>query len=169
MNTIGQKTDKDLLTLPQRWAELCTVLVMLLLMGFFVYHQVAQTGFFTASFGAWEMVCLYGPLLCSCVAPTVRAVAGQRSPARPFEAATNLFLAISASWLLMVFPFNFAHLADALPGALHFVLAWVNNDLGRIVLILQIIVCPIVALVTLWIYLSRHRRAHSRHWSQHPL
>lgn len=162
MNPIGEKTNKDLLTLAQRWAELCTVLVMLLFLGFFVSHQVAQTGFFTASFGAGEMVCLYGPLLCSFVAPIMRAVTGQRNPARPFEVATNLFLALGASWLLQVFPFNFAHLADALPGATRFILAWVTNDLGKFILILQIIVCPIVALVTLWIYLSRRRRVPSQ-------
>jgi hypothetical protein len=168
MNTIGAKKDKDLLTLGQRWGELITVLVMLLLLGFFIDHQTAQTGFYTANFGAGEMVCLYGPILCSFAAPLVRAVTGQRNPARPFEAATNLFLAIGAFWLLIVFPFNFAYLADALPGSLHFVLAWVTNDMGKIVLILQIVIGLIIALVTLSIYLFRRRRASSPPLSPQP-
>lgn len=169
MKTIREKTNKDTLTLAQRWVELFSVFVLLLFLGFFVYHQVAQTGFFTASFGTWEMVCLYGPLVCSFAAPLVRAGTGQRNLARPFEVATNLFLALGASWLLTVFPFNFAHLADALPVAARFAFAWVTNDVGKIVLLLQVSVCPIVALVTLWLYLSRRQRAPSPPFSPQPM
>ncbi len=158
MKTVVEKTDKEVLTTPQRWGEFISIIVMLLLCGFFVYHQVAHTGFFTAKFGAVEMFCLYVPILLSLAAPVVRAVTGHRNPARPFEVATNVFLAIAALWLLMVFPFNFSHLADALPGAIRFVLAWITNDIGKVVLILQVIVGTIWAFVTTMKYLSVRRR-----------
>ncbi|HVB62779.1 MAG TPA: hypothetical protein VNE61_16420 [Ktedonobacteraceae bacterium] len=158
MKTVGEKTDKEVLTTGQRFGEFVSVVATLLLCGFFVYHQVANTGFFTAKFGALEMFCLYGPILVSLAAPAVRAVTGRRNPARPLEVATNVFMAIAALWLLEVFPFNFSHLADALPGAIHFVLAWITNDIGKVLLILQIIIGSISAFLTTWKYLSMRRR-----------
>lgn len=158
MKTVVEKTDKEVLTTSQRWVELISVVAMLLLFGFFVYHQVANTGFFTAKFGALEMFCLYGPIFISLAAPVVRALNGRRNPARPFDVATYLFLAIGSLWLLIVFPFNFSHLADALPGAIRFILSWITNDIGKVLLILQVIVGPISAFLTTRKYLSFRRR-----------
>jgi len=164
MKTVGEKTDKEVLTTGQRWGELISVVAMFLLFGFFAYHQVTNTGFFTAKFGALEMFCLYGPILVSVAAPVVRAVSGRRNPARPFDVATYVFLAMAALWFLMVFPFNFSHLADALPGALHFVLAWITNEIGKVVLILQVIIGPISAILTTRKYLSLRRREFANVW-----
>ena len=164
MKTVGEKTDKEVLTTGQRWGELISGVAMLLLFGFFAYHQAAHTGFFTAKFGALEIFCLYGPILVSLAAPVVRAVSGRRNPARPFDVATYVFLAMAALWLLMVFPFNFSHLADALPGALHFVLAWITNEIGKVVLILQVIIGPISAILTTRKYLSLRRREFANVW-----
>ena len=158
MNATWEKADREILTLPQRFGEVVTLVVTLLFLSFFAYHQAANTGFFTAAFGPQAMFFFYGPLLLSMAAPMTRALLGRRNPARPLEVVTNLFVAIAALWLLIVFPFNFAHLADALPTGIRFLLAWVNNDIGRIPLILQLIVCPIVALVTTWQYLAHRRK-----------
>ena len=155
MSTIGEKSEKDILTIGQRVGECISIVILLCIMGFFLYHQSAQTGFFTATFGSVEMLCFYGPMLLSLAAPLARAVIGRRNPARPLEVVTNVGMALGAFWLLRVFPFNFAHLADALPGEMRFILAWLNNDLGKIPFLLQVIICPIVALVTFWIYLVR--------------
>ena len=57
----------------------------------------------------------------------------------------------------MVFPFNFAHLADTLPEGLRIALSWFTNDIGKIVLILQAILSPISALSTGWQYVSARR------------
>jgi hypothetical protein len=58
-----------------------------------------------------------------------------------------LYLPIVGSlWLLISFPFDFAHLADVLPLAIQFALAWFTNNIGRIVLLLQIIIGFISAL-----------------------
>jgi hypothetical protein len=161
MKTDVKQIDREALTPAQRGGELVSVAVMLLLFAFFVSHQVRQTGFFTAKFGAVEMVCVYGPILFFLVAPVVRAVTGRRNPARPFDVVSNMFLALAAVYLLLVFPFNCAHLADALPSALRFLLAWVTDEIGRVVLILQIIVGTIWAIVTVVIYLSVRRREHA--------
>jgi len=154
MNTFSARPNKDVLSPAQRWLEILVIPAMLLLLGFLVYHQVANTGFFTAKFGPLEMLCLYGPIVFAGVAPAVRALTGHRNPARPFEAVTSLFLAVGSLWLLLVFPFNFTHLADALPGPIHFVLAWVPDGLGKILLIFQIIIGPFSALLTVLKFLS---------------
>jgi hypothetical protein len=166
MQTTTRKPDKEVLTTAQRLSEPIAVVVMLLLFAFFVYHQTADTGFFTDKFGPAEMFFLYGPMLLSAAAPLVRMVTGRRNPARPLEVVTNAFLAIGAFWLLMVFPFDFTHLADALPGQIQFLLSWVTDDIGRIVLILQIVAGAIIAIATTWKYASVRGREHATpsHW-----
>jgi hypothetical protein len=154
--------DREHLTYPQRIGELVSLFVTLLLISFFAYHQAANTGFFTAAFGPVEMFFFYGALLLSLAAPVTRALVGQRNPTRPLEVVANLFSAAAALWLLTVFPFDFAHFAEALPSAIRFLFAWVNNDIGRIPFILQLIVCPVVAILTVWQYLIHRGREHGR-------
>jgi hypothetical protein len=154
MNTVAPKPDKEILTPLQRWLELLVVVLTLLFFSFLLYHQWANTGFFTEKFGALEMLCLYGPLLLGLTAPFARVITGQRNPARPFEAATSLCLALGSLWLLNVFPFNFRYLADALPEGIRFILAWVTDDMGKIIMILQVIIGSITALVAMWHYFT---------------
>jgi hypothetical protein len=158
MNVVAEKANKEILSVPQRWLELAIVPGMLLLLGFFLRHQSANTGFFTAKFGALEMVCLYGPIFLSLVAPVIRAFSGRRNPARPYEAVTRLLLALGSLWLLIVFPFNFSHLADILPSGIQFLLAWVSDDLGKVLLLLQIVIGPFSAALTGWRYFAASRR-----------
>ncbi len=151
------KTNNEILTPSQRVGGLAVVGAMLLVFGFFALHQLMHTGFFTARFGTTERVALYGPILVAFAAPIVRAISGRRNPARPFEAATNLFLAVGSLWLVITFPFNFAHLADVLPDGIRFVISWISNDIGRFVLMLQVIIGGITALLTMLKYLSMRR------------
>lgn len=159
METTSKQSQRELLSPSQRFGELVGIFVTFLFMGFFVYHLVANTGFFTASFGSWEMFFFFGPMLVALTPPLMRAITGARQPARPLEALSNAFLAVGAFWLLMVFPFEFAQLADALPSGLRFILAWVNNDIGRFILILQVIVCSIMVVVMMWQYVAHRIRA----------
>ncbi|MCI0713563.1 MAG: hypothetical protein L0154_25630 [Chloroflexi bacterium] len=147
MNENNNHTAKDALDVAQRVGELVGVVAMLLLLAFFIYHQTTDTGFFTSKFGTFEQFLLYGPLLLSFPAPIIRALTGHRNPARPIEAFNSLFLALAAVWYLKGFPFNFEHLADPLPDSIKFVLSWVNNDIGKIPLVLQAIFGPIIAVV----------------------
>lgn len=144
MKTVVDKTHKDVLTTDQRWAGLLIVVGMILLFSFFAYHQSANTGFFTAKFGLLEMFFLYGPIFAALGAPIARALNGRRNPARLLEGAANLFLLIGSLWLVIVFPFDFSHLADVLPSIIRFVFSWITNDIGKAVMILQIISGTIV-------------------------
>lgn len=158
MKPSADRTGKEIVTPSQRWGALATAVAMLFLFGFFAYHQIGSTGFFADRFGPLEMVCLYGPILLSLGAPIARAWWGRQNPARLFEAATGLSLAAGSLWLAIAFPFDFAHLADVLPGAIRFVLAWITNEIGRLVLILQVIIGVIRGPLAVAAFLSARRR-----------
>ncbi len=163
MRKFETNMDSETLSPPQRVAEVVFAVCMLLLAGFLVRHQTMNTGFFTAGFGTLEMICLYVPLLLGIIPLVVRAWTGQRNLARPFEAASSLLLGIGSLWLVVVFPLNYVHLADALPNALRFMLAWVTDGIGRAVLILQVIIGPVSALLTILKYRSM-RQAELESW-----
>lgn len=158
MKSGTEKTEAEILAPSQRLAGLATLVAMALLFGFFAIHQLANMGFFTAAFGSFEKVCLYGPILVSFAPPIVRALSGRQNPARLFEVASNLALAIGSLWLAIAFPFNFAHLSDVLPGAIRFIFSWITNDVGRLILILQVIIGLVFAPLTIFTFFSVRRR-----------
>lgn len=158
MSTSAKKQEAEVLSPAQRGVEIAVVIAMLGLLAFLAYHQRADTGFFTDRFGRLERIGLYGPILLALIAPLIRAATGRRNPARPFDAATGLSLGLGSLWLVIAFPFDFPHLADALPGFLRFTLAWVTNGIGKIPLIAQVIVGPISAAVALWQFFSTRQR-----------
>jgi hypothetical protein len=155
MNTVKHYSDD--LSVLHRWGELLIATGLLLLAGFFIVHQYTNTGFFTTKFGQIEMALLYGPLLLSFIDAVIQVVTGHRHLARPFEAASGLFLGVAAVWFLIVFPFDFTHLADVLPEGLRFILAWVTNDIGKIPLLIQVFVGPITAIGAIRAYLLSSR------------
>jgi hypothetical protein len=153
MDTDKAKKDPEDLSLGQRFGEIIAAVMLLLVFAFLLYHQLADTGFYTGEFRRLEKVCLYGPLLFSLIAPITRFIKGRRNPARPWEALGDLFLALGSLRLLTVFPFDYTHLADALPGPLEFILSWVTDDIARVVFILQIIGASISAIAIMGKYL----------------
>ena len=51
-----------------------------------------------------------------------------------------IFATIALTWLLVVFPFEFAYFADVLPESLRFLVQWISNDIARVLMVLAIIV-----------------------------
>jgi hypothetical protein len=156
------RKDTEFLSTPQRWAGLYTVVLMLLLLAFFIYHQRTNSGLFTNKFGWLQMIALYGPILISLAPPFQRLIQGRRNPARPLEAVTDLSLALGSAILLASFPFDFSHLADPFPATMRFAFAWINNNIGRLILILQLIIGILSALSTMYSYLKVKGKIRSR-------
>jgi hypothetical protein len=154
MKAFATKAVEPGLTPMQRQSQILLIVAMLSVFAFFVLHQFWQTGFLTARFNLVEMLALYVPILLALVAPLVRMFTGRYNPARLFEAATNVALAFGSFWLIIIFPFEFAHLADMLPEGIRFVVAWLTNDLGRIVLALQVVIGGLTGLLTMLKYFS---------------
>ncbi len=149
----------DSMTPTQRWGGLYTVVLMVLLLVFFAAHEWKKTGFFNSKFGPLEMVALYLPIIVSLAAPILRLVQGKRNPSRPLEAASEILLAIGSIILWNNFPFDFAHIADIFPPAMRIAFAWLTNNVGRFILILQIVIGFISALSIITTYIQQRRRA----------
>jgi len=115
----------------------CSVLMVL----YCAAHQRQSTGFFTATFGTLEMIALYGYWVYWIVAAGLEGVLGQRLLSRLFDVFGGLiFSGIAIVWLLVVFPFEFAHFADILPDALRFLVQWISNGIARVLMALGIVV-----------------------------
>ena len=158
MSTATNKTDKETLSQVERWLEGIVIVLMWGLFGFFMAHQQQDTGFFTSAFGEWEKVALYAPIFIAMMAPIMRATTGQRNPGRLWDAAAKLSLSVGSLWLLATFPFDYSHLADVLPGNLHFVLFWITDGIARIILLFQVIIGPFGAIKGTWDYFRIRER-----------
>lgn len=153
-----QDKNEQVLAPVRRWSGLYTVGLVVLLLIFFAVHQRKQTGFFTTKFGLAEMVALYLPILISLAAPILRLIYGRIDPARLVETVSDLCLAVGSIWLWHTFPFNFSHFADLFPEAIRFAFAWLNNNIGRFVLLLQIVLGFISAFSTIVSYLRERNK-----------
>jgi hypothetical protein len=145
---------QEFLTLPQRFGEIVSAIIITLILGFYLYQQFENTGFFTSGFGPWEMFAFYGSILLSLLPPLTRARFGRRNPVRPLETFTNIFFVFSMIFLLEVFPFDFAHFPDALPQAIRFMFWWLTNDVAKIAMVLAIFGGLISAGVNIVRYIS---------------
>lgn len=141
------RRNRNLLSIPDRIGEIVGIFFMLLIAAFFVYHQTTSTGFMTVRFGFTATLLFYGSFALSIVTSGARAILGRRDWARPFEFASNVFTFVAALWFLNVFPFDFAHLADPLPIAVRFILSWITNSIGYLIILFSAIVSIIVAIV----------------------
>jgi hypothetical protein len=126
---------KDNMKNSERGGELVGVIVIGLIALFFYVHQTEATGFFTSSFGATEALLLYGAILVGMAGPLARFLTGKRNKSRPPELIASVFWIVASAWFLMVvFPFNFAHFADVVPDFLAFLISWVTNDIARVLI-----------------------------------
>lgn len=132
--------DPEMLTPAQRRAGLYSVFLLIVLLGFFLYLQLSDSGFFTEAFKWPEMLALYVPILLSMAAPIERFIVGRRDSGILLEAIADYALGIGSLILWIVFPFDFSHLAEALPANMQFLLGWINNTIGKIILLLQVVI-----------------------------
>ncbi|HSB65695.1 MAG TPA: hypothetical protein VLD65_03905 [Anaerolineales bacterium] len=156
MQTGKPKSNSNTLTPARRLASMFSVGLTVLLLIFFGLHQKDDTGFFTSKFGTTEIVALYLPILISMAAPLIRITLGTLDPARLVEAFSDVCLAVGSLWLRHIFPFNFAHIADVFPSNIQVGFVWLNDNVGRFILLLQIIIAFISAFATIGSYLTEN-------------
>jgi hypothetical protein len=132
---IEKQALKDNINSSQRGGEIIAVTVIGFIALFFYAHQTESTGFFTSSFGPTEALLLYGAILTGVAGPISKFLTGKRNTSRPPEMIASVFWVIASAWFLMVvFPFNFAHFADVVPDFLAFLVSWITNDIARVLL-----------------------------------
>ncbi|MFW9996326.1 MAG: hypothetical protein ACFFD4_30065 [Candidatus Odinarchaeota archaeon] len=122
------------------------VVVCILMVLYLAANQVWSTGLFTSAFGTLEMLLLYGSLI-YWIGTSALMLLGYKDLSRDVDSFGGLIYAtVSIAWLFAVFPFDFAHIADVLPGFLKFLVQWISNDIARVLLVLLFTVHLIFAL-----------------------
>lgn len=156
MQIANPKPDSNNVSSARRLSSMFSVGLTVLLLIFFGIHQKDNTGFFTSRFGPVEMAALYLPIVISMAAPLMRILMGTLDPARLVEAFSDICLAVGSLWLRHTFPFDFSRIADVFPPNIQVGFGWLNNNVGRIILVLQIIIAFISAFATIGSYLTEH-------------
>jgi hypothetical protein len=129
------------------------IIVGVLFTLFYVAHQIGSTGFFTSKFGPLEMFLLYGSLF-YWIFTCVILLLGFKNPSRDLDTFGGLiFVTITFAWLLIIFPFEFSHVADVLPDSLKFLLQWISDNVARVLLVIGFIIHLALAIYSLKIRL----------------
>jgi hypothetical protein len=138
-------------------ASILLIVVNALLGLYLILHQTVSTGFFTPKFSGFEMIMLYGiPIYW--ITTSVLILIGQKHPSRDLDSYGGLFFATFAiGWLIVVFPFDFAHFANVLPVFLRFLVQWISNEFALVLLILLFIIHLILAVYSLILRLYVHK------------
>lgn len=159
-----KEAQRDHIKLSERGGELVGVAAIVLVTLFFYAHQAWSTGFFTSSFGPAEAFFLYGSILTGTAGPLARFATGRRNASRPPELAASVLWIAGSAWLLVVFPFNFAHFADVMPDFLRFLLSWITNDIAWLLFLLGTLggVVFVLAYAILYLRVRRLLRPHAR-------
>ena len=152
---------KDRLSLSDRAGNVVGVVAMLVLLWFFIAHQTSATGFFTSKFGQTEALLFYAPPLLFLITTAAKAAVGRKNVLRPLDVAGIVLSFVALVWVFAVFPFDFSHLADVLPGFLRFLLQWISNDFARGVMALAMIAIPVAAVYTSALYVFVRRELKS--------
>jgi len=131
----------------ERVTGIALVVASVLVMLYFVSHQMWSTGFFTQKFGTLETFLIYGSLVAWIITGSLEGIFCQRLLSRLFDVFGGiLFITISLVWLLVTFPFEFAYSADVLPNFLKFLVQWISNDIARGIMVLGTILLVVAAI-----------------------
>jgi len=154
---VEAEAKKDIIPYSERVGNIAGVVVGILVVLYFVAHQTGSTGFFTSEFETLEMLLFYGSLMVGTVSTALKGLFGRKNLVRPFEVFGYILTAVAIIWLFVVFPFDFAYLADVLPSFLRFLLQWISNDIARVLMVLGIIVTLVMAIYTALFYVLVRR------------
>ena len=137
----------------ERVFGIAIVLFCILMIIFFITHQMNSTSFFTSEFGALEMLFFYGFWIFWITTAGLDAVISQRLLSRIVDTFGGLiFATISIAILLFLFPFEFTHLANGLPESIRFLVQWISNDIARVIMVLLVIVHLAAAIYSPFAY-----------------
>ncbi len=151
---VAKEARSDAISMSERWGQLIPLAGTALVILFFVIHQTRPTGFFTAEFGTLATVLTWGMVAVGTIPFFVRMIKGSKNYTRPFEIGSMAVSFVALLYLLIVFPFNFAHFAAPLPASLEFLLDWVPSVLGWWVLAIGVVGSALFAVYTLFLYLA---------------
>ncbi len=161
---VDKEVANDRLKLADRLGQIFVIMGTVAVVVLLAYLQTHLTiGFFTPQFGTLETVLFYGMLVFGVAPATLKLVTGSRNRTRPWEMVESIFFFIGGLYLLMVFPFDFSVLANALPENMRYIIDWLSNDEARILWALGVFISLAVANYLFWMHRSVKRRMEDRY------
>ena len=109
--------------------------------------------FFTSSFNKMDAVALYSFWLVWIITAGLEGILGLRWWSRLFDSfGAILVAALACLWLLIKFPFDFSFFAQLLPANWQWLLSWISNTVGRIVLVISFLFHLVAAVYSPFAY-----------------
>lgn len=109
--------------------------ISVLLLSYYIAHDLQSTGFLTAGFKTAERILLYGSLVFWIISSSLDAIFNKRFLSRIIDTFGGvLIVCIGFAWLFFVFPFEMKYFADLLPESLRFLVQWISNDVAKVLL-----------------------------------
>ena len=131
-----------------RTAEVATtVFFTILVLGFYMAHYVWSTGFFTNAFTPLLAGIFFASILSTIATVSAKALTLRKDIIALVELIGAGLLALAAYWFYEAFPLDFNHVSDVVPAQLQFLLNWITNDIGGIIVALVLIAAIIVLAV----------------------
>lgn len=121
------------------------VFFTILVFGFYMAHFAWSTGFFAAGFTPLLAITFFTSVLFTIASAGAKALTPRRDVRAVVELVGAGLLAVTAYWFFIEFPLNFAHVADVVPVQLQFLLTWITNDIGKIIVAL-VFLASVIAL-----------------------
>jgi hypothetical protein len=110
-----------------------TVFFTILVLGFYMAHYFWSTGFFTGAFTPLLAVVFFAAVLSTIATAAGKALTPRKEIVALVELIGAVLLAVTAYWFFVAFPLDFVHVADVVSVQLQFLLTWMTNEIGRII------------------------------------
>ncbi|MBO0888202.1 hypothetical protein J2P12_03790 [Candidatus Bathyarchaeota archaeon] len=104
-----------------------------LVFSFYMAHYAWSSGFFTRDFTPLLAALFFASVLYSIATSLTKALTLRKDVVALVELVGAVVFLTVAAWFFVAFPLNFAHVADVLPAPFQFLLTWLTNDIGRVV------------------------------------
>lgn len=153
-----REAGRDALPMGERFGQVIGIVITGIVIAFFVIHQTRPTGFFTDEFGPFQAWLFYLILVLGVVPMLVRLVTSRRNEARLFEVVSMAVFFFGGLYLLLLWPFDFAHFAEPLPRALEPALDWVSDTLAKWLTGIGVVASGFFCVYTLLLYAAVRRR-----------
>lgn len=130
----------------------------ILMLSYFIAHDLQSTGFLTLGFKTAERFLLYGSLVFWIITSSLDAIFNKRFLSRLIDTFGGVFfVCFGFAWFFIVFPFEMTYFADLLPESLRFLVRWISNDVAKVLLGVGFIIhlgaaiyCPVGYKFIVW-------------------
>jgi len=149
---------RDRLRPSERVGQLAGVVIAAIVAVYFTVLYTSSSGFFTSKFTTADAVLFFGIAFLGVIPGLVRGIIGRKNATRPLDVILSISMLVAAAWFLSSFPFDFSHLADALPTSLQFLLSWISDGIAKVLMAVAIIASIFMIAYTTLLYLAVRRK-----------